>query len=224
MEGRINIEVVEPLTVPLEGCNKYCMYPILHADIWAVYKKMQSLRWLAEELDFSQDMKQWEALSDNERFFLKMIISYFAASDGLVNANLAERFMCEIEWSNVKAVLTEQMSMECVHAEVYSLLIEKYVSDPLEKSRLFNAMETIPAIAKKAGWTLKWVNGEEATASFAQRMVAACITEGIFFAASFAAIFWVREKGILPGITQSNDFIARDERSHMEFSALLYRN
>lgn len=212
--------VVEPLTLPIPGGNPYTMHPIVHSDIWDTYKKMQSMRWFVEELKLDQDIKCWVQLSEGEQFFIKTVLGFFAASDGIVSANLVERFMQDTAWATVKAVYAEQLAMEQVHSETYSVLIDKYISDQAEKTRLFNAIETIPAVRGKAEWALKWIN--DMSASFAQRMVAFAIVEGVFFAGSFCAIFWLREQGKMPGLTEANTFIARDEGMHTDFACLLY--
>ena len=213
-------EIPEPLSLPLPGCNPYTMFPVVHDDIWKTYKSFQSSRWLSEEIILDKDLGHWAQLSEGERYFIKMVLGFFAASDGIVSANLAERFMSDTAWATVKAVYTEQMSIEQIHSETYSMLIDKYVTDPVEKNMLFNAIETLPAVQGKANWALKWV--KDKSSSFAQRMIAFAIVEGIFFAGSFCAIFWLREKGVMPGLTLANSFIARDESSHTDFACLLY--
>lgn len=213
-------KTVEPLTTLAPGASPYVVFPIIHNDLWKLYKKQQSSLWVAEEIMLEDDMKDWEVMSDDEKTFIKNVLGFFAASDGIVATNLAERFLQDCAWSEVKMCYQVQMYMEGVHGETYSMLIDKYVSDAAEKHRLFNAITTIPAVTKKAGWALKWVDDKDA--SFAQRLIAFAIVEGVFFSGSFCAIFWIRESGKMPGLTHANSLIARDEGLHTEFACELY--
>ena len=184
-----------------------------------MYKKAQSAFWTAEELDLTKDGNDWEALSENERFFVKRVLAFFAASDGIVCENLGIRFMNEVTVPEARAFYGFQIAMENVHSETYSLLIDTYISDPVEKSQLFNAIKTLPFVKKKAEWALRWIESE---GTFAERLLAFACVEGIFFSGAFCSIFWLKERGILPGLCTSNEFIARDEALHTEFAVLLY--
>jgi ribonucleotide reductase beta subunit family protein with ferritin-like domain len=199
--------------------SRYVMFPIQYDSIWKMYKQALSALWTAEELDLSKDMNDWEALSDNERHFIKHILAFFAGSDGIVNENLSVRFMNEVKVPEAKAFYGFQIAMECIHSEVYSLLIDTYVKDTIEKANLFDAINTIPCIKKKADWALKWITSND---SFATRLVAFACVEGIFFSGAFCAIFWLKERGVMPGLCISNEFISRDESLHTEFAILLY--
>jgi ribonucleotide reductase beta subunit family protein with ferritin-like domain len=196
------------------------MFPIKYSDIWAMYKKAQSAFWTAEELDLTKDGNDWAALSENERFFIKRILAFFAASDGIVCENLGVRFMNDVTIPEARAFYGFQIAMENVHSETYSLLIDTYISETVEKAQLFDAVRTMPFIKKKADWALKWISSPDAT--FAERLLAFACVEGIFFSGSFCSIFWLKERGVLPGLCSSNEFIARDEALHTEFAVLLY--
>lgn len=209
---------MEPLLV--ENKNRFVMFPIEYEPIWRMYKMAMSVFWTPEEIDLSKDTSDWENLSDNEQFFIKHVLAFFAASDGIVNENLALRFHNEIQAPEAKAFYGFQIAMENIHNETYSLLIDQYIKDNKEKQKLFQAIEHIPAIRQKAEWCMKWIHDENA--SFAQRLLAFACVEGIFFSGAFCAIFWLKEKGVMPGLALSNDFIARDESLHAEFAVLLY--
>lgn len=203
--------------------NKFVLFPIEHEDIFEMYKTQMQLFWTAEELDIEADLNDWNnKLSDNERHFIKYVLAFFAASDGIVSQNLAERFYNEVEYTEAKFFYGFQLMMENIHSEVYSLLIDTYIKDTEEKNHLFNAIQTVPAVMKKAEWAVKWINS---TDSFAERLVAFCAVEGIFFSGSFCAIFWLKKKGLMVnGLGTSNEFISRDEGFHCEFAAHLYKN
>jgi ribonucleotide reductase beta subunit family protein with ferritin-like domain len=203
-----------------ESKNRYVMYPILYNDIWKMYKVAQSAFWTVEELDLSKDVTDWEKLNDNERHFVKHILAFFAASDGIVNENLASRFLNEVMVSEAKAFYGFQIMMETVHNEMYSLMIDTFIKDKAEKMRLFDAINTIPSIGHKADWALKWITNKEA--SFATRLIAFAVVEGVFFSGAFCSIFWLKERGLMPGLCMSNEFISRDESLHTEFAILLY--
>ncbi len=203
------------------GLDRFVMFPIRHNDIWEMYKKAQSAFWTAEEIDFGKDRSDWEeALSENERFFIKHVLAFFAASDGIVNENLCVRFMEEVKIAEARAFYGFQIAMENIHNETYSLLIDMYIQDPVERMRMFNAAETIPCINAKAEWAMSYISSSEAT--FAERLLAFACVEGIFFSGAFCAIFWLKERGVLPGLCLSNEFISRDEALHTEFAVLLY--
>uniref|UniRef100_A0A6C0HI81 Uncharacterized protein n=1 Tax=viral metagenome TaxID=1070528 RepID=A0A6C0HI81_9ZZZZ len=209
---------VEPLLKPDD--NRYVMFPICNQDIWRMYKKQMDCFWRAEEINLAQDLTDWEKLSADEKHFISMVLAFFAASDGLVLENLASRFMNDVQVSEARAFYGFQIAMENVHSETYSLLIDTYVRDDSEKTRLFNAIENYPCIAKKANWAKKWIADNRS--SFASRLVAFAAIEGIFFSSSFAAIYWIKKRGLMPGLTFSNELISRDEALHTEFAVLLY--
>lgn len=201
-----------------ESRNRFVMFPIRYNEIWQMYKKAESAFWTAEELDLSKDMNDWEALTPNEQYFVKNILAFFAASDGIVNENLAVRFMNEVKVPEAKAFYGFQIAMENIHSEVYSLLIDTLIKDPSERHHLFNATQNIPCVAKKANWALKWIESAE---SFALRLMAFAFVEGVFFSGAFCSIFWLKERGVMPGLSLSNEFISRDESLHTEFAVLL---
>merc|ERR1740120_437235 len=184
-----------------------------------MYKKHEASFWTAEEIDLSQDLRDWEALADSERHFIKHVLAFFAASDGIVLENLAAQFSTEVQAPEARAFYGFQMAMETIHSETYSLLIEQYIRDPAEKEMVFDAIHTMPAIQKKADWTVQWMNHEN---SFAERLVAFAAVEGILFSGSFCAIYWLKKRGLMPGLTFSNELISRDEGLHAEFACLLY--
>ena len=200
--------------------DRLVLFPIKHADIWNRCKQQQSVIWLAEEIDLSKDMPQWEKLNDDERYFVKNILGFFAGSDGLVMENLATRFSREVMWPEARYFYANQTYMEAVHSETYSLLIDTYVTDKEEKNKILHAIDTIPCVKKKAEWAMSWIDSPDA--DFATRLIGFAAVEGIFFSGSFCAIFWLKERGLLPGLTTSNELIARDEGLHMEFACLLY--
>ena len=212
---------MEPLLT--EESNKYVMFPIKYNDVYQMYKMCASAFWVPDEINFAQDLVDLDKLSANEKFFINHVLAFFAASDGIVMENLATRFSREIPNAEVKAFYAFQNAMEAIHSETYSLLIDTYVRDEVQKNELFNAVRNFPAIKEKADWALKWINGTpESETSFAHRLIAFAIVEGVFFSASFCAIFWLRERGLLPGLSFANQLIARDESLHTDFACLLY--
>jgi ribonucleotide reductase beta subunit family protein with ferritin-like domain len=208
---------MEPLLT--ETKSKYVMFPIKYSDVYEMYKKAVSSFWVPDEINFTQDLVDLEKISDNEKFFIYHILAFFAASDGIVNENLANRFSREIPHAEVKAFYTFQSAMESVHSETYSLLIDTYVKNEIEKDKLFNAVTNFPSIGEKANWAIKWISSD---GPFAQRLIAFAIVEGLFFSASFASIFWMRTRGLLPGLSFANQLIARDESLHTDFACILY--
>jgi ribonucleotide reductase beta subunit family protein with ferritin-like domain len=210
--------ITEPLLVPDD--NRFVMFPIKHNDIWEMYKKQIDCFWRAEEIDLSKDSTHWETLNDDERHFISMILAFFAASDGIVLENLASRFMSEIQVSEARAFYGFQIAMENIHSQTYSLLIETYIKDKEEKHKLFNAIEHFPCIKKKSDWAQKWIHDNRS--SFATRLVAFACVEGIFFSGAFCSIYWLKKRGLMPGLTFSNELISRDEALHCEFAILLY--
>ena len=201
--------------------DRHVIFPIQHRDIWEKYKQHSAVIWFAEEVDLSKDMAHWQdKLNENERHFIKNILGFFAGSDGIVMENLAERFMREVQCPEAKFFYTCQNMMEAVHSETYSLLLDTYINDPKEKTHLLKATQTIPCVKKKADWAMTWIDNKEA--NFATRLLAFAAVEGIFFSGAFCAIFWLKQRGIMPGLTLSNEFIARDEGLHTEFACLLY--
>jgi ribonucleoside-diphosphate reductase beta chain len=208
----------EPILV--DNPNRFVLFPIEHDDIWQMYKDQQASIWTAEEIDLSQDLADWEKLSDDERYFVKHVLAFFAASDGIVNENLAENFLSEVQYTEAKFFYGFQIMMENVHSETYSLLIDTYIKDPKEKDYLFNAIETFPPVRKKADWAMRWIDN----GSYAERLIAFAAVEGIFFSGSFCSIFWLKKRGLMPGLTFSNELISRDEGMHMDFACLLYNN
>ena len=210
-----------PELILQENPNRFVIFPIQHRDIWEMYKNQEACIWTAEEIDFSADIDDWRNnLNDNERHFIKHILAFFAASHGIVNENLAENFVKEVQYSEAKFFYGFQIMMENIHSETYSLLIDTYISDPAEKNMLFNAIETIPAVKKKAEWALKWVESEH----FQERLIAFAAVEGIFFSGSFCSIFWLKKRGLMPGLSFSNELISRDEGMHCDFAVLLHNN
>ena len=207
---------MEPLLA--ENPNRFVLFPIQNDEVWQFYKKSQASFWTAEEIDLSQDQKDWNNLNDNERHFIKHVLAFFAASDGIVNENLAVNFMQEVQMPEARCFYGFQIMMENIHSETYSLLIDTYIKDPKEKDYLFNALETVPAVQKKGEWALKWINSE----NFAERLIAFAAVEGIFFSGSFCSIFWLKKRGLMPGLTFSNELISRDEGLHCDFACLLY--
>jgi ribonucleoside-diphosphate reductase subunit M2 len=214
----MNKNFVEPLLK--EDVNRYVMFPIADQDIWKMYKKQEDLFWRVEEIDLSKDYKDWESLTDDEKYFISMILAFFAASDGIVLENLGMRFMSEVQISEARAFYGLQIAMENIHSIMYSTLIETYIKDKAEKSKLFNALHEFECIKKKGEWAIKWINDKKS--SFANRLVAFACVEGIFFSGAFCAIFWLKKRGLLPGLTLSNEFISRDEALHTEFAVLLH--
>jgi ribonucleotide reductase beta subunit family protein with ferritin-like domain len=208
----------EPLLT--ENQNRYVMFPVEDQDIWKSYKKQMDCFWRAEEVDLSKDYRDWEKLNDKERHFIKMVLAFFAASDGIVLENLGIRFMSEVQISEARAFYGFQIMMENIHSEMYSLLIDSYIKDREEKDKLFKAVENFDCIKKKADWAIKWINDKRS--AFATRLVAFACVEGIFFSGSFCAIYWLKKRGLMPGLTFSNELISRDEGMHTDFAVLLY--
>ncbi|XP_044019560.1 ribonucleoside-diphosphate reductase small chain-like [Aphidius gifuensis] len=202
--------------------KRYVLFPIKYLDIWTMYKKALSSFWTTEEVDLTKDKKDWEKLSTSEKHFISHVLAFFAASDGIVNENLVDRFSSEVELLEAKCFYGFQITMENIHSEMYSKLIDYYIDNNEERNNLFNAIETIPSIKKKADWAIKWINSKDSI--FAERLIAFAVVEGIFFSGSFASIFWLRKRGILPGLTFSNELISRDEGMHCDFACLLYNN
>jgi ribonucleoside-diphosphate reductase beta chain len=201
-----------------ENKDRFVLLPINYPKVWEKYKQHEASFWTAEEIDLSADMKDWNNLNDGERHFITHVLAFFAASDGIVNENLAVNFMSEVQLPEARCFYGFQIMMENIHSETYALLIDTYVKDPAEKDRLFHAIETVPAVKRKAEWALRWIqNG-----NFAERLVAFAAVEGIFFSGSFCSIFWLKKRGLMPGLTFSNELISRDEGLHCEFACLLY--
>ncbi|GAA5884152.1 hypothetical protein JCM6882_002157 [Rhodosporidiobolus microsporus] len=203
-----------------ETGRRFVLFPIQYHEIWQAYKRAEASFWTAEEMDISKDLFDWERLNPGERHFVSHVLAFFAASDGIVNENLVERFSSEVQVAEARCFYGFQIMMENIHSEVYSLLIDTYIRDPVERSKLFNAIETIPCIAKKAEWALRWISDPKAV--FAERLVAFAAVEGIFFSGSFASIFWLKKRGLMPGLTFSNELISRDEGLHTDFACLLF--
>ena len=203
-----------------EDDNRYVMFPIQDQDIWQMYKKQVDCFWRAEEIDLSKDISHWESLNKDETYFISMILAFFAASDGIVLENLAARFMGEVQSSEARAFYGFQIAMENIHSETYSLLIDTYIKDREEKSMLFQAIQNYPCIKKKADWAIKWI--QDKRSSFATRLIAFACIEGIFFSGAFCSIYWLKKRGLMPGLTFSNELISRDEALHTEFAILLY--
>lgn len=252
---------IEPILQ--ENLKRFVLLPIQHPDIWAEYKKAEASFWTAEEIDLSQDTKDWEEkLNDDERHFIKHVLAFFAASDGIVNENLIENLMASVQYPEARSFYGFQIAIENIHSEVYSLLIDTYIKDPAERNRLFNAIETVPCVKKKAEWAMKWIKGSQTSTDikfdekieetvnispskdsvsmkeeldvhfhtkeknehFIYQLIAFSVVEGIFFSGSFCAIFWLKKRGLMPGLTFSNELISRDEGLHTDFACLLYRD
>ena len=210
---------VEPILV--KNNDRFVLFPIVHNDIWQFYKKAEASFWTAEEIDLSQDLIDWnEKLTDDERHFIKHVLAFFAASDGIVNENLAENFLSEVQYTEAKFFYGFQITIENIHSETYSLLIDTYIRDDKEKTYLFNAVDTIPCVKQKADWALRWID----EGSYAERLIAFAAVEGIFFSGSFCSIFWLKKRGLMPGLSFSNELISRDEGLHCDFACLLYNN
>jgi ribonucleoside-diphosphate reductase beta chain len=203
-----------------ENKNRFVLFPLQHLDIWEYYKKAQASFWTAEEIDLQQDLADWEKLNAGEQHFVKHVLAFFAASDGIVNENLAENFVSEVQYTEAKFFYGFQIMMENIHSETYSLLIDTYIKDKAEQEYLFNAIDTVPAVQKKAEWALKWIGSE----SFVERLVAFAAVEGIFFSGSFCSIFWLKKRGLMPGLSFSNELISRDEGMHTDFAVHLYNH
>ena len=210
---------IEPILQ--ENKDRFVIFPIKHHDIWEWYKKMEASFWTAEEIDLHQDLSDWNnKLSADEKYFIKHILAFFAASDGIVNENLAENFVNEVQYAEAKFFYGFQIMMENIHSETYSLLIDTYVKDEAEKAELFNALEIFPAIKKKGDWALKWIESD----SFAERLIAFAAVEGIFFSGAFCSIYWLKKRGLMPGLTFSNELISRDEGVHCDFAVHLHNH
>lgn len=207
---------VEPLLV--EDPNRFVLFPIKHNDIWQFYKKAEASFWTAEEIDLSQDIADWKKMNDGERHFVSHVLAFFAASDGIVNENLANNFLKEVQYAEAKCFYGFQIMMENIHSETYSLLIDTYINDPKEKDHLLRAIETIDCVKKKADWALKWIESD----NFVERLISFAAVEGIFFSGSFCSIFWLKKRGLMPGLSFSNELISRDEGLHCDFACLLY--
>jgi len=197
-----------------ENPNRFVLFPIEHNDIWQYYKQHQAAFWTAEEIDLSVDLEDWKNLSDNERYFIKNVLSFFAASDGIVNENIAENFVREVQYPEAKQFYGFQIAMENIHSETYSLLIDTYIKDSNEKMECFRALDHLPAVRKKADWALKWIKSD----SFAERLIAFVAVEGIFFSGSFSSIFWLKSRGLMQGLCNANALIFKDENLHCEFA------
>jgi ribonucleoside-diphosphate reductase subunit M2 len=203
-----------------EDDSRFVMFPIQYADVWEMYKKQVDCFWRAEEVDLSKDLASWAKLTEDEQYFIKMILAFFSASDGIVIENLGMRFMSDVQVSEARAFYGFQIAMENIHSEMYSLLIDTYVKDQDEKQCLFNAIDKFPCIKKKADWATKWINDKQS--SFATRLIAFACVEGIFFSGAFCSIYWLKKRGLMPGLTFSNELISRDEALHTEFAVLLF--
>jgi ribonucleotide reductase beta subunit family protein with ferritin-like domain len=207
----------DPILAPNE--DRFVLFPIKYESVYEMYKKHMAVFWTAEEIDLMADLKDWENLNDNERHFISHVLAFFAASDGIVNENLALRFYNDVQIPEARCFYGFQIAMENIHSETYSLLIDTYIKDPKEKDHLFNAVTTLPCVGKKAKWAQKWIGSE---ASFAERLVAFAAVEGIFFSGSFCSIYWLKKRGLMPGLCTSNEFISRDEGLHCEFACLMH--
>jgi len=214
--SQLNIPLTE--TILVENPNRFVLFPIEHYDVWRFYKQAVASFWTVEEVDLASDLGDWANLNDGERHFISHVLAFFAASDGIVNENLAINFINEIQISEAKCFYGFQIMMENIHSEMYSLLIDTYIKSPEEKSRLFKALETVPCVQKKGEWALRWINSD----SFAERLIAFAAVEGIFFSGSFCSIFWLKKRGLMPGLSFSNELISRDEGLHCDFACHLY--
>merc|ERR1719207_112404 len=211
------LEVSEPIL--RDNPDRWVMFPIKYHEVWEMYKKQEASFWTAEEIDLSQDMRDWEKLSEQEKHFIKHVLAFFAASDGIVLENLAANFSCQVQIPEARAFYGFQIAMENIHSETYSLLIEQYIRDSAEKESLLQGIHTLPAVRAKAGWAVQWMNDEN---SFAERIIAFAAVEGILFSGSFCAIYWLKKRGLMPGLTFSNELISRDEGLHADFACLIY--
>jgi len=218
------VSAIDPQSEPLlkDNPSRFVIFPIQFDDIFAMYKKAVASFWTVEEVDLSKDINDWDKLKDDERHFISHVLAFFAASDGIVNENLVERFCQEVQVSEARCFYGFQIAMENIHSEMYSLLINTFIRDSEEQTRLFNAIETIPCIKKKADWALRYISHE--TATYAERIIAFAAVEGIFFSGSFASIFWLKKRGLMPGLTFSNELISRDEGLHTDFACLMYKH
>lgn len=209
---------VEPLLK--DDPNRFVIFPIVHNEIWEYYKKAEASFWTAEEIDLSHDLKDWENLNDGERHFISHVLAFFAASDGIVNENLAVDFISKVQYAEAKCFYGFQIMIENIHAETYSLLIDTYIKDPVERDKMLHAIDHIDCVQKKANWAMRWIN----EGSFIERLIAFAAVEGIFFSGSFCSIFWLKKRGLMPGLTFSNELISRDEGLHRDFACLLYNS
>src|SRR5687768_3140868 len=217
IQEEITVAPTEPILQDNPG--RFVIFPIQHHDIWRFYKLSQSNFWTSEEIDLQQDLSDWQhKLNDDERHFIKHVLAFFAASDGIVNENLAEHFVSEVQYTEAKFFYGFQIMMENIHSETYSLLIDTYIKDPKEKDYLFNAIDTLECVQKKANWALRWIS----KGNFHERLIAFAAVEGIFFSGSFCSIFWLKKRGLMPGLSFSNELISRDEGLHCDFACLLY--
>ena len=217
--GMSEVIVKDPLLTPNE--SRYVMFPIQDNDIWKMYKKQVDCFWVPQEIDFSKDLVDWnDKLNNDERFFISMVLAFFASSDGIITENLAVRFIGDVQLAEARAFYGFQIAMENIHSETYSIMIDTYIKDKDHQNKLFNSLDNFPCIAKKATWAKRWITDNRS--SFAARLVAFAVVEGIFFSASFASIYWLKKRGFLPGLTFSNELISRDEAMHCEFAVLLY--
>lgn len=213
----MTLTAVEPILQ--ENKDRFVLFPIKHREIWEMYKKAEASFWTAEEIDLSPDLLDWEQkLNADEKHFIKHVLAFFAASDGIVNENLAVNFMSEVQYPEARCFYGFQVMIENIHSEAYSLLIDTYIRDPYDKDRLFHAIDTVPCVKKKADWALRWIS----QGSFAERLVAFAAVEGIFFSGSFCSIFWLKKRGLMPGLSFANELISRDEGLHCDFACLLY--
>lgn len=210
-------EINEPILAESKG--RFVLFPIEYDEIWKMYKKAEASFWTTEEIDLNPDLKDWEKLNDDERHFISHVLAFFAASDGIVNENLVLNFMKEVQIPEARCFYGFQIAIENIHAETYSLLIDTYIKDPVEKNKMFNAIDTIPCVKKKADWAMRWIDNAP---SFAHRLVAFAAVEGIFFSGSFCSIFWLKKRGLMPGLSFSNELISRDEGLHCDFACLLF--
>lgn len=208
---------MDPILSPNE--DRFVLFPIEYHSIWEMYKNHMAVFWTAEEIDLGSDLADWEKLNDGERHFISHVLAFFAASDGIVNENLALRFYNDVQIAEARCFYGFQIAMENIHSETYSLLIDTYIKDPREKDKLFNAVQNLPCVGKKADWAMRWIKSEK---SFAHRLVAFAAVEGIFFSGSFCAIYWLKKRGLMPGLATSNEFISRDEGLHCEFACHLH--
>jgi ribonucleoside-diphosphate reductase beta chain len=219
-DKNINKKIDEEEYLLKENMKRFVLFPVIHQDMYDLYKKMEGSFWTANEIDLSKDMNDWEKLSDNEQSFIKNVIGFFAGSDGIIMENLAARFMREIQIPEARAFYSYQIFNESVHSETYSLLIDTYIKDIEEKTKIFQSIEYIPSVSKKALWAYKWIDNN--LVSFSLRLIAFAIVEGVFFSGSFCAIYWIKKRGLMPGLTFSNELISKDEGMHCEFACLLY--
>jgi ribonucleotide reductase beta subunit family protein with ferritin-like domain len=219
LNNEISKKIKDPLLVPDD--NRFVLFPIKNQDIWEMYKKQIELFWRPEEIDLTNDLSDWNKLNDDERYFIKMILAFFAASDGIIMENLAVRFMNDVQLAEARAFYSFQIAMENIHSHTYSLLIETYIKNPEEKYKLLNAIQHYPCIKKKSEWARKWISDKS---DFSTRLIAFACIEGIFFSGAFCSIYWLKKRGLMPGLTFSNELISRDEALHTEFAILLHNN